>query len=539
MAGRKENLKSLFSNTRTRVIIIFTGLVLLSAVIIGVVKFVSSSDVGSRATSNLSGVPGIQSIPGALDPTVQYASLQVEQNISQAKNALQQGSSAIPTIIRTQTLAAGAGVVGPQQGGGGVGFSTLAHEQEGGTQQSLWIQNLKEHYCSQAIVTQVVQEGGKIADLKKACTCIQLKDVGYQLSDLEQVCACKDLKAAGYNAQEFKSAGYTADQLRDCEFNACELHHAGFTAQEMKDGGFSDGELKGSGFSDQDITRASGLPNGITANDVRKAGCGLAALEKLRAAGVSAAAIRNISGCSKDQLKAANFNAMSLKNAGFSAAELANAGFTPAQLRQSGYTARNLLNAGFTPDQLVQSGYTPEQISGAESEFPPGISADEVKGAGCTVEALKKERVAGVSAKLIEQYANCSAAALKEAGFTDDDLANAGFTPAQISDAGALSDDAIRAAGCDPTKLQALFQQGVSALRIHQLNGCSAAALKAAGFSAKDLLAAGFTPQDLAAAGFTPDQIKQAEAALNAAIRNAGCDPTKLHALFQQGVTEI
>src|SRR3990167_2685077 len=175
MASRKENLKSLFSNTRTRVIIVFTGLVLVSAVIIGLVKFVSSVNVGSEVRSRVSGVPGIQSIPGALEPTVQYANLQEEQNVSQAKSALQQGSSAIPTIIRTQTLAAGAGVVGPQQGGGGVGFSTLIHEEEGGTQQSLWIQSLKEQYCSKAIVTQVVQEGGKIADLKKACTCIQLK----------------------------------------------------------------------------------------------------------------------------------------------------------------------------------------------------------------------------------------------------------------------------------------------------------------------------------------------------------------------------
>src|SRR3990167_9685035 len=186
MADRKENLKSLFSNTRTRVIIIFTGLVLISAVIIGLVKF-NASTVGP-SSSNLSGVPaGIQSIPGALQPTVQYANLQEEQNISQAKQALQQGSSAIPTIIRTQTLQAGAGVVGPQQGRGGVGFSTLAYQQETGAQHSLWIQSLKDQLCSKAIVTQVVQEGAKLSDLKKGCTCTQLQDAGYQLSDLEQI----------------------------------------------------------------------------------------------------------------------------------------------------------------------------------------------------------------------------------------------------------------------------------------------------------------------------------------------------------------
>lgn len=38
MASKKENLKSLFSNTRTRVIIIFTAALLIIAVVIGFLK---------------------------------------------------------------------------------------------------------------------------------------------------------------------------------------------------------------------------------------------------------------------------------------------------------------------------------------------------------------------------------------------------------------------------------------------------------------------------------------------------------------------
>ncbi len=129
-----------------------------------------------------------------------------------------------------------------------------------------------------------------------------------------------------------------------------------------------------------------------------------------------------------------------------------------------------------------------------------------------------------------------------DAGFTPQDLLAAGFTPDQIKQAGqaATSDDAIRAAGCDPTKLHALFEQGVSALRIHQLNGCSAAALKAAGFSAKDLLAAGFTPQDLLAAGFTPQQLVDAgiqSAAIIAAGRPADCSLSLLQTAKAEGVS--
>ena len=117
----------------------------------------------------------------------------------------------------------------------------------------------------------------------------------------------------------------------------------------------------------------------------------------------------------------------------------------------------------------------------------------------------------------------------------------AGFTPAEVSAAQghAVDDAAIRAAGCEPQKLHALFLQGVSAKRIHDLNGCSAEALKNAGFDAKDLLAAGFTPQQLLAAGFPPAEVSaaQGQAVDDSAIRAAGCEPQKLHALFLQGVT--
>lgn len=537
MAGKKENLKALFTNTRSRVIIIFTAILLVLAVVVGVLKLRGSDDVNG-GTSAVTNVPGIQSIPGAIDPTVQYAKLQQEQNVNQADTAMKTGGSAIPTIIRSQTLGEGVQAIGPQQGEGGVGFATLAREDEGGAQRSLWIQSLQNSSCSKATVTSVVSQGATINDLKAACTCTQLRDNGYQIKDLEQTCSCKELRAAGFNARQLKDAGFDAGRLRLCGFDACELRNAGFTAQEMKDGGFSDGELKGAGFSDNDIAKASGLPDAVTLADVRNADCQVDALKRLRAAGVTASAIRQTSGCSAAQLKAAGYTAADLKNAGFSAADLKNAGFTPAQLRQAGYGARDLLNAGFTPDDLKNAGFSPGEIAAAESELPPGLTPADIKSAGCDVETLKKERLAGVSAKLIRQYAGCSAQALKAAGFTDADLANAGFTPAQVAAAGSVDDDAIRAAGCDPDKLKGLFAKGVSAKRIRTLNGCSADALKAAGYDAKALKDAGYTDADLANAGFTPAEISAAAIPVDDnAIRAAGCDPNKLRALLLQGVS--
>lgn len=537
MAGKKENLKALFTNTRTRVIIVFTFVLLLVAVIIGITQFLRSSDK-NPAVSDLPNAPGIQSIPGALDPTVQYAKLQESQNVSQAQSALKTGNSAIPTIVRSQEMGNGVGIIGAAQNGqGGIGFTALAREDEAGMQRSAWLQALQNSSCGKSTMSQVITQGGSLSDIKSACTCIQIKQNGFKLTNLQQVCTCSELKAAGYNARQLKEINYTASRLRLCGFDACELRNAGFSAQEMKNGGFGDGELKGAGFSEADIARASGLPKGVLEADVRNAGCSVAALTRLKASGVSASAIRRISGCSAAQLKAAGFTAQELKDAGFTAADLKNAGFSPDALRQAGFSARDLLNAGFTPQDLAAAGYSPAAILAAESELPPGITPEDIQKAGCDVIALKNERLAGVSAKSIRQYAGCSAKALKAAGFTDDDLANAGFSGQEIANAKPLDDHTIRAAACDPTKLKELFAAGVSATKIHDLNGCSAAQLKAAGYGARSLLDAGFTPKQLADAGFTPEAISAGLGASDEAIRAAGCDPVKLKALFAAGVS--
>lgn len=110
MANKKENLKSLFSNTRTRVIIIFTLALLLLTILIGYFKL-RSPTFSSLSSSAVSGAPmDIQSIPGSSNPTAQYVKLQSLQNVNQAEKAQESGESAIPTIIRTQSIGAGVGV---------------------------------------------------------------------------------------------------------------------------------------------------------------------------------------------------------------------------------------------------------------------------------------------------------------------------------------------------------------------------------------------------------------------------------------------
>jgi intracellular multiplication protein IcmE len=104
MNGRLKNLTGLFRNTRTRTIIIFTGAILVFAIVIGLFRLAGQS--GPTTTASVGGAPDVQSVPGGFEKpeTPEYARLQQEQNVQQAKIALQQGTSEIPTIINASNI---------------------------------------------------------------------------------------------------------------------------------------------------------------------------------------------------------------------------------------------------------------------------------------------------------------------------------------------------------------------------------------------------------------------------------------------------
>ena len=538
MAGKKENIKALFSNTRSRVIILFTVMLLLFAVIVGVVRFTSSMRTAALSGADLAGAPtGIRSIPGSSNPTAQYASLQASQNQEQAAAAAKQGSSAIPTIIRSQAFGEGVEVIGPQHGQGAAGFETLAREDTGGPQHSLWLQALKDDRCSKSSVDKVVGEGAGIKDLRGACSCVQLKTDGYGLTDLKGVCSCPELKEAGFSAKQLKDLGYAAQPLRECGFDACALRGAEFSAAEMKEGGFSDGELKGSGFSDAEIARATGFPDGITIEAVHQAGCQSGALEGLRTIGVSANAVREVNGCPALALSAAGFSSTDLKNAGFSAAELKHAGLSIVPLKEAGFGARELLNAGFTSAEVQAAGLSKEALKVAEAQLPPGITLEGVKASGCGKEAIQRERLAGVSAALVGDKAGCGFSQLQAAGFSLEELKDLPFTSKTLPTLPVVADALVRVAGCEPTKLHALMLQGATAKQMHDLNACSVDALRMAGFDATELGSAGFTAQQLASVGFSSKQVQKATSIASADLKAADCRAPKLHDLMMQGVS--
>lgn len=379
-SSRKENLKALFQNTKTRTIILFTFAILFIVIMIGVVRFLylSRSSVDLTTETSLKRAPAnIQSIPGSLNQTAQYAALQQAQNIEQATQAEQKGFSAIPTIIRAQAFGEGVDSIGPQNGQGGVGFSTLALAQNIGGPQSLWVEDLEKHHCDKATLDRVLSQGATLHDIHPPCSCDSLHQHGFSLKDLRTVCRCPELKAAGFGAHDLKNEGYDALQLKQCGFSACEVRGSAFTAAEMKRGGYSDGELEGAGFTPDLIAKAvaevaQDIPAGMSADDIKKVGCGLDALKALKAKGVSAETIQKYSGCTLDALK----------------------------------------QAGFI---LKTSAHRPQDYR-------------------CDVVSLKAAHEAGVSAKAIHDTLGCSLAMLKAAGFTPEALAGL-ENPAQTMNA--------------------------------------------------------------------------------------------------------
>lgn len=532
MASKKENIKALFSNTRTRIIIAFTFILMITTIVIGFIKFGHSMNP-FKGSSDVSQTPaGIESIPGALKQTAQYSALQSQQNLEQAQEAEKKGTSAIPTIIRSQAFGEGVEAIGTVGGQGSVGFSTLAREAIAGPQSTVWFQVLQDSHCSKESVNEAVNKNNaSMDDLKLACSCEQLKAVGYGLSDLKPICSCPELKQLGYSIMDFKSAGYQATELRMCGFVACEERAAGFSAQQMKNAGYSDGELKGTGFTDREIAEAGGLPDGVDISDIQKASCTQTELQRLRATGVSAAAIRRISGCRDNQLRAAGFSANDLKNAGFSAAELKVAGFSPEDLKRAGFSARDLMNAGLSGDDLGALGYASADIDTAERELPPGVSRQSIAKAGCRPDAIARERMAGVSAKVIRQIEKCEAKQLMQGGFNIAELRRAGVSAQELNPTNQQLDMPLTAAACDPEQLQPLVAKGVTAQQIKDKNGCSADVLKRTGFSGKDLVGAGFSPEQLIAAGYSPASFD------DDVLKKAGCDVAQLKILKEQGVS--
>ena len=262
-----------------------------------------------------------------------------------------------------------------------------------------------------------------------------LKKAGYSPAELKAggiyALVKKDSLAKGCSIEQLRKDhinGMTAKQLRDSGCGLAALKAAGFSASELKDAGFTATQLKAAGFSDADLKDAGFTAAQIKAADLAAKGCSLKELRKDHINGMTAQQLRN-NGCGLAALKAAGYSAKELKDAGFSAAELKKAGFSAGELKKAGFSAAQLKSAGFSAKALKDAGFSASQLKAAGFNAgqlaAAGFDAKSLAAAGFTAKQLRK---AGFSAADLKA-AGFSAQALKAAGFSKGDLLRAGFSP--------------------------------------------------------------------------------------------------------------
>lgn len=520
MASRQENLKSLVTNSKTRIIILFTLFILIGAIAVGYWVLKKNALNPTSRAYIAGGGSDIGATPGSTNQTAEYVALQNKENIQRAETAMKTGTSSIPTIVDVKVIGENAKTIGPQHGTGGIGFDSLNRASQG-IDNPVWQQDLIASECDSVSLASAVKNGANIIDLREHCSCQQLKDYGFKLIELMHACDCADLKVLGYTAADFRDNGSDAGRLKSCGFSACEMKASGFSATQMENGGFTEGELLGAGFTPAQVEAAGGVPPGMTSAEVKKMGCDPSSIKLLISKGASASAVRRISGCELVALKDAGYSAINLRDAGFTAADLKKEGFGAESLRSAGFEPRQLMNAGFVPADLEKAGFSQGEIRNGFRVLPKGVTIADVRQGGCDIKALSIEHKAGVRAPEIEKMVGCSAKAYKKSGFSDKQII-ASRAPEGVE----LSDDYIRSLGCDPNKINVARRSGLSVEQVLEMNHCTLENLKNSGFTPKNLIDAGYTSDQLLSSGFKPKDVNDATKDIMDAIaqgKTEGC----------------
>lgn len=237
--ARNTNQEPIFraSNSKLRTIISFLLIVtiVIATIVFWLIRKNVTQEKGLSYASTVSS-PNISSIPGVNNETTrEYIKLQKEENFNNAKEALSDNGSAIPTATDISYL----------------GSSSIeATDDLAG----------KTAGCS-------------IDELKKA------REAGVSVVELKcRGCDARALLAAGYTVGDLKAAGFSAKQLIDAGIPISDLKAAGFTVQDLKDAG---------------VDAATLLKNGFTPEDLINSGADFSDAE-LIAAGISKDVIKNL-----------------------------------------------------------------------------------------------------------------------------------------------------------------------------------------------------------------------------------------------------
>lgn len=98
MASRLDNISQLFSNFRTRSIIIVTVLIIGLAILIGIIRLIRAPAQENTAGAGLASAPAQKTVPGLNQTSPEYTQLQQQLNQQRIQQAQKTGGSAIPTI---------------------------------------------------------------------------------------------------------------------------------------------------------------------------------------------------------------------------------------------------------------------------------------------------------------------------------------------------------------------------------------------------------------------------------------------------------
>ena len=103
MASRLDNISRLFSNFRTRSIIIVTLVIIGLTIVIGIIRLIKGSGNNTDANSSgLASAPTQNTVPGLNPTTPEYTQLQQQLNQQRTQQAEQSGGSAISTLTYQQ-----------------------------------------------------------------------------------------------------------------------------------------------------------------------------------------------------------------------------------------------------------------------------------------------------------------------------------------------------------------------------------------------------------------------------------------------------
>lgn len=529
MKDKQNKQKGFDANAQRRPVIIIGGTVgVVVVAILASYLFSSLNLFGEEAASTaaVGGTPSIESLPGIGDPSAEYSRLIADQNKALAEQALKEGGSALPTVVKPQ-----------------YSLNTDAFEQEYNEKQSV---SRDADRCSRENLIQARNAGVAAGELKcYGCTLEDLKNAGFTAAEL---------KAAGFSAAEMKAAGFTALELKEAGYDACELSEAGYPLAELVDAGYSVKRLLDCGFTPSQLLAAN-----VSIAELKAAG---ADVSELLADGVSAADLIANGYCADGVLKAVP-DPKKVRTDGVDAGDLFESGVSVPALLDMGYSTREILEAGASVSLMLANGVDASDLRSAgvskkEVSFAQK-NLSQVKGGVCTVQYATGQLNAGVQASVLLPL-GCSPTILKEVGYPARDLVRegvsvgrlraagysasnlvaagvtldalvkgcysveslleAGFTPAQLLKAGVSVSDLLKSGvsvsdlGASGANCGDLYRGGASVADLFAM-GCSAEELRNAGASASELLSAGYSISDLRAAGFSAGELLAAGATVS------------------------